>query len=108
MAEGVLAVTDATFEAEVVKATLPTVVDFWAEWCGPCRKVGPIIEELANDYAGKVKFAKVNVDDNSATPVKFGILSIPTIILFKDGVLVDKMIGARGKADFKAWLDSKL
>ena len=108
MAEGVLAVTDATFQAQVLDAELPTVVDFWAEWCGPCRKVSPIIEELAGDYVGKVRFAKVNVDENSATPVKYGIMSIPTIILFKGGKAADKVVGARSKADYKSWIDSKL
>ncbi len=108
MAEGVQAVTDADFEAQVVKAELPTVVDFWAEWCGPCRRVAPIIEELAAEYAGRVRFAKMNVDDNSATPAQFGIMSIPTIILFKEGVPASKIVGARSKADFRAWIDSNL
>jgi len=108
MAAGVLAVTDADFDAQVLKAEEPVVVDFWAEWCGPCRKVAPIIEELSAEYAGKVKFAKMNVDESSATPMKFGIMSIPTIILFKGGVLADKLVGARGKADFKSWIDAQL
>jgi len=108
MAEGVQAVTDADFEAQVVKAELPTVVDFWAEWCGPCRRVAPVMEELAAEYAGKVRFLKMNVDDNTATPAKFGIMSIPTIIFFKNGQPADKIVGARAKADFKAWLDANL
>ncbi len=108
MAEGVQAITDADFEAQVVKAELPTVVDFWAEWCGPCRRVAPIMEELAAEYAGKVHFLKMNVDDNTATPTKFGIMSIPTIIFFKNGAPVEKIVGARAKADFKAWIDANL
>ncbi|MFC1805889.1 thioredoxin [Planctomycetota bacterium] len=108
MAEGVLVITDGNFQAEVVDAEQPTVVDFWAEWCGPCRKVGPVIEELAGDYTGSVRFGKMNVDENSETPVKFAIMSIPTVILFKGGEAVDKMIGARSKADYKAWIDSKI
>jgi len=108
MAEGIVAATDADFQSRVLDAELPTVVDFWAEWCGPCRKVGPVIEELAAEYAGKVGFAKLNVDENSETPVKYGIMSIPTVILFKGGEVVDKIIGARSKADYKSWIDSKL
>ncbi len=108
MAEGVVAVTDGDFQTQVLQADLPTVVDFWAEWCGPCRMVAPVIEELAAEYQGKVRFARMNVDENPTTPAKYGIMSIPTLILFKNGEAVDKIIGARSKDDFKRWLDSKL
>ncbi|MFW6162511.1 MAG: thioredoxin [Planctomycetota bacterium] len=108
MADGLKVITDDNFETEVLGADVPVVVDFWAEWCGPCRKVSPIIEELAGDYGEQVVFGKMNVDENSETPVKFGIMSIPTVILFKDGEAVDKMIGARSKADYKSWIDSKI
>ena len=108
MAEGVIAVTDADFQAQVLDAELPTVVDFWAEWCGPCRMVTPIVEELATEYEGKVRFASMNVDQSSRTATEHGIMSIPTLILFKGGEKLDSMVGARSKADFKSWIDSKI
>jgi len=108
MAEGVFAVTDADFQAEVLDAGQPTVVDFWAEWCGPCLKVSPVIEELAADYGDLVRFAKMDVDENPQTPAGLAIMSIPTVILFKDGKAVEKMIGARSKADYKSWIDSRI
>jgi len=108
MADAVLAVTDDTFEDQVVKAELPTVVDFWAEWCGPCQKVGPIIEELGAEYQGKVQFAKLDVDGNAVTATMYAVMSIPTVMLFKDGDVVDKMIGVRSKADYKSWIDSNI
>ena len=108
MAEGVVAVSDSDFQSQVLEAELPTVVDFGAEWCGPCRMVSPIVEELAAEYQGKVRFVQMNVDENPATPANYGIMSIPTLILFKNGKVVDKIIGARSKDDFKEWLDSKL
>ena len=108
MANGLKTVNDSNFQAEVLDADLPTVVDFWAEWCGPCRKVGPIVEGLATDYEGKVRFAKMNVDENPATPGKYAIMSIPTIILFKDGQAAATIIGARPKADYQAWIDANI
>jgi len=93
--------TDATFDSEIADASLPMIVDFWAPWCGPCRMVGPVVEEIAGDHAGKVIVGKVNVDENPATASKFGIMSIPTIILFKDGQMAKKVIGARPKADLE-------
>jgi thioredoxin 1 len=93
-----LQVTDETFEAEIVKAVLPAMVDFWAEWCGPCRMVGPVVEELAKAYAGKIKVAKMDVDKNRQTPARFGIRNIPTLILFKAGKVANTIIGAQPKS----------
>jgi thioredoxin 1 len=107
MAEQVMAVTDDSFPQEVLEADSPVVVDFWAEWCGPCRKVSPIIEELAGENEGQVKFAKMDVDQNPATPGKYAIMSIPTVILFNDGEVVDKLVGARSKSEYQSWIDSK-
>ena len=93
--------TDATFDDEVTKSATPMIVDFWAPWCGPCRMVGPVIDQIAEEHAGKVTIGKVNVDENPGTAGKYGIMSIPTIILFKDGEPAKKVIGARSKADFE-------
>lgn len=93
-----LQVSDADFEQEILKSELPALVDFWAAWCGPCRAIAPVIEELAKDYAGKVKIAKMNVDENSKTPVKYGIRAIPTLILFKNGNVMEQITGAVSKS----------
>ncbi len=93
-----LQVTDATFEKEIVQSEMPAVVDFWAEWCGPCKMVAPVLEELAAAYKGKIKMAKLNVDENRQTPGKFGIRNIPTLIFFKKGAVVQTIIGAHPKA----------
>ena len=90
---GVLEATDATFEQEVIKSDLPVLVDFWAVWCGPCKAVGPIVDGIAATYAGKLKVAKVNVDENSATPSRYGIRGIPTLLFFKEGKIVDQLVG---------------
>jgi thioredoxin 1 len=101
-------VTDANFETEVLKAETPVLVDFWAPWCGPCRMVAPIVEELSQEYAGKVKFVKLNTDDNVQTASRYGIRSIPTLLVFKGGDAVGQIIGFRPKGDLKKRLDAVL
>jgi len=105
MADNVLHVTDSDFEDKVLKGAAPCLVDFWAPWCGPCKAIGPVIEELAGEFAGKVTIAKMNVDESPATPGKYGIRAIPTLILFKDGEVVDQVTGAVGKAQIVAMLE---
>lgn len=94
-------ITDQNFNEEVMKSTVPVVVDFWAPWCAPCRIVGPIIEELAKEFEGKVKVGKMNVDDNTQTAGQFGIMSIPTVMVFKDGKPVKSLVGAQSKDTYK-------
>jgi thioredoxin 1 len=103
-----ITLTDANFESEVLKSDIPVLVDFWATWCGPCRMLTPIIEELATDYAGKVKVGKLNTDENAATAGEWGIMSIPTVILFKDGKPVDQLIGVAAKDVIAKKLDKLL
>ncbi len=98
MAVEVLEVSDATFQSEVLESDLPVIVDFWAAWCGPCRMVGPLVEEIASDYEGKVKVAKLNVDENRETASKYGIMSIPTILMFKEGSVSKQVVGAMPKS----------
>ncbi|OGO45337.1 MAG: thioredoxin [Chloroflexi bacterium RBG_16_64_32] len=101
-------VTDATFDTEVLKSDRPVLVDFWAPWCGPCRMVAPLVEELADEYDGKVKFLKLNTDESVNTAAKYGIRSIPTLLMFKGGEAVDQVIGFRPKGDLKRVLDKAL
>ena len=95
-------------EAEVIKADLPVLVDYWAEWCGPCKMIAPILDEVARDYAGKLRVAKVNIDENQETPARFGIRGIPTLMLFKDGQLAATKVGAMSKAQLTAFIDQQL
>ncbi|WP_018125652.1 thioredoxin [Desulfovibrio oxyclinae] len=99
--------TDANFEQEVLKSDVPVLIDFWAPWCGPCRAMGPVIDELATEYEGQVKVLKMNVDENSGTPGKYGIRAIPTLILFKDGEVVDQSTGAVSKSSIKEMITKK-
>ena len=104
----VIAVTDHSFESEVLNASIPVLVDFWAEWCGPCKMLAPILESVVDDYAGKVKIVKINVDENPETAPKFGIRGIPTLILFKNGEVLTTKVGALSKSQLTDFLDGQL
>jgi thioredoxin 1 len=106
MSEHIHHVTDASFDADVLKSDLPELVDFWAEWCGPCKMIAPSLEELAAEYSGKLKIAKINIDENQDTPRKFGIKGIPTLQIFKNGNLEAQKVGAVPKSQLKAFIDS--
>ena len=101
-------VTDASFEADVINSAEPVVVDFWAEWCGPCKMIGPSLEEISNEMAGKVKIAKINVDENPGVSAKLGIRSIPTLMLFKDGKLAAQKVGASPKGELVKWINGAI
>lgn len=103
-----VAVTDATFDAEVKNSDIPVVVDFWAEWCGPCKQIGPALEELATEMAGKVKIAKVDVDQNPNAAAAMGVRGIPALFIFKDGEVVSNRAGAAPKAALQSWIESAL
>ncbi|MBD3677418.1 MAG: thioredoxin [Rhodobacteraceae bacterium] len=102
------AVTDETFDAEVRQSDIPVVVDFWAEWCGPCKQIGPALEELSEEFDGKVKIVKVNVDENPSAPAQMGVRGIPALFLFKGGEVVSNKIGAAPKAALKGWIDESI
>lgn len=108
MGANTVAVTDATFDAEVRQSPIPVVVDFWAEWCGPCRMIGPALEELAAQYAGRVKIVKVNVDENPESPAVLGVRGIPALFMFKDGQVVSNKVGAAPKAALEQWITSEI
>jgi thioredoxin 1 len=103
--DNTLTFTDGSFDADVINSEVPVLVDFWAEWCGPCRMMGPTVDQIASDYVGKVKVGKLDVDNNQLTASRYGIRGIPTILLFKGGQIVEQKVGAIGKNDFQKMLD---
>lgn len=108
MAEGVLEFTDQNFQADVIGSDAPVLVDFWAEWCAPCKMIAPAVEALAREYEGRVRIGKLNIDENPSTPSKFGIRGIPTLMLFKEGEVAEQIVGVKPKADLKAAIDRVL
>ena len=101
-------VTDASFEAEVLKSGTPVLVDFWAEWCGPCRQIGPALEELSDEFAGQIQIVKVNIDESPETPGRLGVRGIPTLMIFRDGALASTKVGAAPKSSLAAWIRGEL
>jgi thioredoxin 1 len=108
VSEQIVHLSDDSFETEVLKSTQPVLVDYWAEWCGPCKMIAPALDQIASEYAGKVKVAKLNIDDNPNTPPRYGIRGIPTLMLFKDGEVEATKVGAVSKSQLTAFIDSNL
>jgi thioredoxin 1 len=108
VSEHIIHVTDDNFEAEVLNSSDPVLVDYWAEWCGPCKMIAPILDEIANEYTGKIKVAKLNIDDNPQTPPRYGIRGIPTLMLFKNGNIEATKVGALSKSQLTAFIDSNI
>ena len=108
MSEHIHYVTDDSFDAEVLQSEQPVLVDYWAEWCGPCKMIAPVLDEIANEYAGRLKVAKLNIDDNQNTPASYGVRGIPTLMLFKNGNIEATKVGALSKSQLSAFIDSHL
>ena len=108
MSEQIVHVTDDSFESDVLKSDQPVLIDYWAEWCGPCKMIAPVLDEIAGDYAGRLKVAKLNIDDNPNTPPRYGIRGIPTLMLFKDGEVEATKVGAVSKSQLVAFIDSNI
>jgi thioredoxin 1 len=108
VSEHIISVTDDNFEAEVLNSSDPVLVDYWAEWCGPCKMIAPILDEIASEYTGKIKVAKLNIDDNPQTPPRYGIRGIPTLMLFKNGNVEATKVGALSKSQLTAFIDSNI
>ena len=108
MSDKIVYLSDESFESDVLQADGPVLVDYWAEWCGPCKMIAPILEEIADEYDGRLKVAKLNIDDNANTPPKYGIRGIPTLMLFKDGAVEATKVGALSKSQLTAFLDSNI
>ena len=108
MSNKIIHVSDETFQQEVIESTIPVLVDYWAEWCGPCKMIAPILDSLVAEYDGKIKIAKLNIDENSQTPTKYGIRGIPTLMIFKDGNVESTKVGALSKSQLIAFIDSTI
>lgn len=108
MSEHITHLSDASFEQDVLQSQLPVLVDYWAEWCGPCKMIAPILDEISKEYAGRIKVAKLNIDDNQQTPPKYGIRGIPTLMLFKNGNVEATKVGALSKSQLTAFIDSNI
>ncbi|HEY7841948.1 MAG TPA: thioredoxin TrxA [Gammaproteobacteria bacterium] len=106
MSDRIIHITDASFENEVLNAERPVMVDYWAEWCGPCKMIAPILDEIADEYDGKLTIAKLNIDENQATPQKYAVRGIPTLMIFKDGEIAGTKVGALSKSQLSAFIDS--
>ena len=108
MSDNIINVTDSTFEQEVLSSEIPVLLDYWAEWCGPCKMIAPILNDIADEYSGKIRVAKLNIDENPGTPAKFGVRGIPTLMIFKSGSIEATKVGAMSKSQLSAFIDSTI